>query len=32
MDELAKLTPTHLVVDGLDQITAQLICGALDDL
>ncbi|CAF3723141.1 unnamed protein product [Rotaria magnacalcarata] len=32
MDELAKLTPAHLVVDGLDQITAQLICGALDDL
>lgn len=32
MDELAKLTPADLVADGLDPITAQLLCGALDDL
>ncbi|CAF4960294.1 unnamed protein product [Rotaria sp. Silwood1] len=32
MDELAKLTPADLVADGLDQNTAQLLCGALDDL
>ncbi|CAF0856876.1 unnamed protein product [Adineta steineri] len=32
MDELAKLTPTDLVADGLDASTAQLLCDALDDL
>ncbi|CAF2883433.1 unnamed protein product [Rotaria sp. Silwood2] len=32
MDELAKLTPADLIADGLDQSTAQLLCGALDDL
>ncbi|CAF1205405.1 unnamed protein product [Rotaria sordida] len=32
MDELAKLTPADLIADGLDQSTAHLLCGALDDL
>ncbi|CAF1663585.1 unnamed protein product, partial [Adineta ricciae] len=32
MDELAKLTPHDLIVDGLDSSIAQLLCGALDDL
>ncbi|CAF3313337.1 unnamed protein product [Rotaria socialis] len=32
MDELAKLTPRDLIVDGLDSTTAHLLCGALDDL
>ncbi|CAF0840319.1 unnamed protein product [Rotaria sp. Silwood1] len=32
MDELAKLTPNDLIVDGLDSTTANLLCSALDDL
>ncbi|CAF1231942.1 unnamed protein product [Adineta ricciae] len=32
MEELAKLTPSNLVADGLDTSTAQLLCDALDDL
>ncbi|CAF2910395.1 unnamed protein product [Rotaria sp. Silwood2] len=32
MDELTKLTPNDLIVDGLDSTTAHLLCGALDDL
>ncbi|CAF1192780.1 unnamed protein product [Rotaria sordida] len=32
MDELSKLTPNDLIVDGLDSSTAHLLCGALDDL
>jgi len=32
MEQLANLTPNELIADGLDSHTAQLLCGALDDL